>query len=154
MVRCAYRCCPRLYEDYYNQQHQTGHGLPVFVGSGGLGSVLSGIGRSLIPLFQRGGKALLREGARTGLQVVSDVASGKSAEASLKRRSGEAGERLLKRIKTSRAVAGRQTGRGTPKTKKKKTTTTTKKKMKKKKKNEIKKKKEMMKRRKKIKTNK
>ena len=130
MVRCAYRCCPRLYEDYYNQQHQTGHGLPVFVGSGGLGSVLSGIGRSLIPLFQRGGKALLREGARTGLQVVSDVASGKSAEASLKRRSGEAGERLLKRIKTSRAVAGRQTGRGTPKTKKK--TTTTKKKQKKK----------------------
>jgi len=126
MVRCAYRCCPRLYEDYYNQQHQTGHGgLPVFVGSGGLGSVLSGIGRSLIPLFQRGGKALLREGARTGLQVVSDVASGKSAEASLKRRSGEAGERLLKRIKTSRAVAGRQTGRGTPKTKKKKKTTTT-----------------------------
>ena len=127
MVRCAYRCCPRLYEDYYNQQHQTGHGgLPVFVGSGGLSSVLSGIGRSLIPLFQRGGKALLREGARTGLQVVSDVASGKSAEASLKRRSGEAGERLLKRIKTSRAVAGRQTGRGTPKTKKKKKTTTTK----------------------------
>ena len=124
MVRCAYRCCPRLYEDYYNQQHQTGHGgLPVFVGSGGLGSVLSGIGRSLIPLFQRGGKALLREGARTGLQVVSDVASGKSAEASLKRRSGEAGERLLKRIKTSRAVAGRQTGRGTKTAKTKKKTT-------------------------------
>ena len=122
MRSCNYQSCQQLYDDYYKQQ--VGHGLPVFVGGRnyrghGLGSLLAGIGRSVIPLPKRGGKALLKEGARTGLQVVSDLASGQRVGASLKRRSKEAGKRLLhsavsnpKRIKTSRQGGRKQTGGG------------------------------------------
>ena len=118
---CNYQSCQQLYDDYYSQQ--VGHGLPVFVGGRsyrghGLGSLLAGIGRAVVPLLKRGGKALLKEGARTGLQIVSDVASGQRVDSSLKRRSAEAGKRLLhnavnpKRIKTSRKSGRKQTGGG------------------------------------------
>ena len=77
--QCNYQSCQKLYDDYYAQQ--VGHGLPVFVGGRsyrghGLGSLLAGIGRAVVPLLKRGGKALLKEGARTGLQVVIDFALG------------------------------------------------------------------------------
>ena len=128
---CDYQSCQQLYDDYYGQQ--VGHGLPVFVGGRtyrghGLGSLLAGIGRAVVPLLKRGGKALLKEGARTGLQVVSDVASGQRVGSALKRRSAEAGKRLLqsavsgsgssrsrsspKRIKTTRMSGRKQTGGG------------------------------------------
>ena len=120
--QCDYQSCQKLYDDYYSQQ--VGHGLPVFVGGRtyrghGLGSLLAGIGRAVVPLLKRGGKALLKEGARAGLQVVSDVASGQRVGAALKRRSAEAGKRLLhsavtspKRIKTVRKSGRKQTGGG------------------------------------------
>lgn len=124
---CDYQSCQKLYDDYYSQQ--VGHGLPVFVGGRsyrghGLGSLLAGIGRAVVPLLKRGGKALLKEGARTGLQIVSDVASGQRVGSSLKRRSAEAGKRLLhnaanpKRIKTARKSGRKQTGGGRRKRKK------------------------------------
>ena len=119
----AYQCCPRLYEDYYN--NQVGHGLPVFVGGRsyrghGLGSLLAGIGRAVVPLLKRGGKALLKEGARTGLQVAQDVVSGQRIGSALQQRTGQAGKRLLdralstdgskqKRIKTDHASGRKQT---------------------------------------------
>ena len=123
---CNYQSCQKLYDDYYAQQV----GLPVFVGGRsyrghGLGSLLAGIGRAVVPLLKRGGKALLKEGARTGLQVVSDVASGQRVGASLKRRSAQAGKRLLhdavnpKRIKTTSKRGRKQTGAGLCKKKKK-----------------------------------
>ena len=125
---CNYQSCQKLYDDYYNQQ--VGHGLPVFTGGRsyrghGLGSLLAGIGRAVVPLLKRGGQALLKEGARTGLQIVSDVASGQRVGSSLKRRSAEAGKRLLhnaasgsKRIKTTRKSGRKQTGGGQRKRKK------------------------------------
>ena len=126
--QCTYQSCPRLYEDYYS--NQVGHGLPVFVGGRsirghGLGSLLAGIGRAVVPLLKRGGKALLKEGARTGLQVAQDVVSGRRFDTALKQRSRQAGKRLLnqatggggggggakrRRIKTSRGRGGKQTG--------------------------------------------
>ena len=123
--QCTYQSCPRLYEDYYS--NQVGHGLPVFVGGRsirghGLGSLLAGIGRAVVPLLKRGGKALLKEGARTGLQVAQDVVSGRRFDTALKQRSRQAGKRLLnqatgggggakrRRIKTSRARGGKQSG--------------------------------------------
>ena len=125
--QCTYQSCPRLYEDYYS--NQVGHGLPVFVGGRsirghGLGSLLAGIGRAVVPLLKRGGKALLKEGARTGLQVAQDVVSGRRFDTALKQRSRQAGKRLLnqatggggggggakrRRIKTSRGRGGKQT---------------------------------------------
>ena len=124
---CNYQSCQQLYDDYYSQQ--VGHGLPVFVGGRsyrghGLGSLLAGIGRAVVPLLKRGGKALLKEGARTGLQIVSDVASGQQVGSSLKRRSAEVGKRLLhnavnpKRIKTTRKSGRKQMGGGQRKRKK------------------------------------
>lgn len=119
---CNYQSCQKLYDDYYGQQ--VGHGLPVFTGGRsyrghGLGSLLAGIGRAVVPLLKRGGQALLKEGARTGLQIVSDVASGHKVGSALKRRSAEAGKRLLhsvagssKRIKTTRKSGRNQTGGG------------------------------------------
>ena len=130
-----YQSCPKLYEDYY--VNQVGHGLPVFVGGGGrrlyrghgFGSLLAGIGRAVVPLLKKGGKALLKEGARTGLRVAQDVMSGKRLGSALKQRAGQSGKRLLtqvlspspssqqqrkgrqKRIKTKRTAQGKQSGR-------------------------------------------
>ena len=67
---CHYKHDGRLYEDYY--QTQVGHGLPVFIGGKstrgrGLGNLLGGLFRSVVPLLKSGGKALLKEGAKTGM---------------------------------------------------------------------------------------
>ena len=127
--RYPYQSCPKLYEDYY--VNQVGHGLPVFVGGGGrrsyrghgFGSLLAGIGRAVVPLLKKGGKALLKEGARTGLRVAQDVMSGQRLGSALKQRARQSGKRLLtqvlspspsrkqKRIKTKRTAQGKQSGR-------------------------------------------
>ena len=87
--------------DYYKTVYndQIGNGLPVFVGGGmkgnGLGNVLSGLFRTAIPLLKRGGKALLKEGLRTGLNVANDVIEGQNIKSAIKSRSKNAGKRLL-----------------------------------------------------------
>jgi hypothetical protein len=88
----------KTYDDFFI--NQAGYGLPVFVGSRsqrgrGLGSFLSGIGRMVLPILKTGGKALLREGTRTGLSVLSDVLEGKNIKDSFKDHATEAGKRLL-----------------------------------------------------------
>ena len=88
----------KVYENYYCSQ--VGHGLPVFVGGRnirgrGLGNILGGLGRSVIPLLKSGGKALLKQGAKAGMEVVQDVLSGKSVKSALKNRTKAAGKRLL-----------------------------------------------------------
>ena len=101
----------KAYEDYYCSQ--AGHGLPVFIGGRnirgrGLGSLLGGIGRSLIPLLKSGGKALLKEGARTGMQVAHDVLSGQSVKSAMKQRAKQAGKRLFDQ------AVGQVVGRSAP----------------------------------------
>lgn len=88
----------KAYEDYYCSQ--AGHGLPVFIGrrhmrGRGLGSLLGGIGRSLIPLLKSGGKALLKEGARTGMQVAQNVLAGQNIKSAMKQGARQGGKRLL-----------------------------------------------------------
>ena len=88
----------RLYENYYVDQ--AGHGLPVFVGGrnyrgAGLGNVLAGIGRVIMPLIKKGGKAILNEGLRTGANVVQDLIAGRNVKTALKRRAEESGKRLF-----------------------------------------------------------
>ena len=93
-MRIPYRADPGLYDDYF--KNQIGHGMPVYIGRGGLGNVLSGLFRSVVPLIKRGGKALLKEGVRTAVQVGSDVLDGKNVKASLKSRAAETGKRMLR----------------------------------------------------------
>lgn len=95
--RSLYRCDGHVYDQYY----QKGGSLPVFVGSGasqrglGLGSVLGGLFRMAVPLLKQGGKALLKEGAKTGLQVAQDVMSGQTLKTAAQQRAKQAGKRLF-----------------------------------------------------------
>ena len=96
-MRVRYSPNPYLYDEYYSQ---SGGGYPVYVGGmrgSGLGSVLSGLFRSAIPLLKQGGKALLKEGINSGLHIAQDVLDGKNFKKSLKQQSRKTGNRLLKR---------------------------------------------------------
>ena len=96
-MRVRYTPNRHLYDEYYSQ---TGRGYPVYIGGmrgAGLGSVLSGLFRSAVPLLKKGGKVLLKEGLSSGLHVAQDVIGGKSFKNSVKQQSRKAGSRLLKR---------------------------------------------------------
>lgn len=89
---------PKVYEDFFCSQ--AGHGLPVFIGGRsqkgrGLGSFFSGLGRMILPWLKTGGKALLREGVGTGLQVAQDALAGRNVGNAFRERTKEAGGRLL-----------------------------------------------------------
>ena len=102
--KTPYRCDPRAYEHYYCQQ--VGRGLSVFSGGrnyrgGGLGSLLSGIGRAVMPLLKNTGKALLKQGVTSGLNIAQDVLSGQNLKSSFNKRAKEAGQSLLQRASNS-----------------------------------------------------
>ena len=104
---------PRVYEDFFCAQ--AGHGLPVFIGGRsqhghGLGSFFSGLGRTILPWIKTGGKALLREGLGTGLQVAQDALAGRNIGESFKEHAKEAGQRLLQGA--VQHVVGNQSGSG------------------------------------------
>ena len=83
-------CCDAsqgMYEDYYLRQ--SGSGLPVFQGSRGqrghgLGSMLSGLFRSAVPMLKRGLATFGKHALKTGLEIASDVADGTSFKDSAK----------------------------------------------------------------------
>ena len=85
-------CCEASrdqYETYY--MTQSGNGLPVFQGSRGqrghgLGSMLSGLFRSALPMIKSGLASLGKHALRTGLEIASDVADGSSFKDSAKAR--------------------------------------------------------------------
>ena len=52
---------------YVGTRYQRGHG--------GIGSFLSGLFHTVLPLLQRGAKAVGQEALRAGISVVSDVTS-------------------------------------------------------------------------------
>ena len=115
MTRGNYNPDSKFYEDYY--VNQAGFGLPVFIGGKsyrgrGLGNLLGGIGRTLLPLLKKGGRALLKEGTKTGLQIAQDVLSGREVKSSIKKRARLAGKRMLDSAVSS--VVGRAAPPGTP----------------------------------------
>ena len=77
-------CCDAskdLYESYYI--NQSGHGLSVFQGSRGqrghgLGSMLSGLFRSALPMIKRGLSAFGKHALKSGLEIANEVADGRS----------------------------------------------------------------------------
>ena len=85
-------CCDAsrgMYEDYYLAQ--SGNGLPVFQGSRGqrghgLGSMLSGLFRSAVPMLKRGLATFGKHALKTGLEIAGDVAEGKSFKDSARER--------------------------------------------------------------------
>ena len=85
-------CCDaskHLYENYYVDQ--SGNGLPVFVGSRGqrghgLGSILSGLFRSALPMIRRGLATFGKHALKTGLEIANDVVAGDTLKDSAKRR--------------------------------------------------------------------
>ena len=86
------------YEDYY--LHQAGTGLSVFAGNRtqaghGLGNILGGLARMVIPIIRKGGKSILKEGIRTGVDVLGDISQGQDIKSSLKRRAKESGSRIV-----------------------------------------------------------
>lgn len=86
------------FEDYYLRQ--AGSGLPVFIGnrhqSGhGIGNLLGGLARMMVPVLRRGGRTLLREGLRTGVDVLGDVSRGGNLKSSLKKRAKQTGNRIV-----------------------------------------------------------
>ena len=97
-MRCTYHCNSKRFEDYYSTQ--VGKGLSVFAGAPyqrgyGIGNILSGLTRSLVPLLQAGGKSLLKEGAKAGVNVARDLLAGQKLSSSLKRHGKRAGGQLL-----------------------------------------------------------
>lgn len=87
-----------MYEDYYMQQHhngiQSGGGMPVFSGyrhqrGHGIGSVLSGLFRSAVPMIKRGLAFVGKKALKTGAHIASDLLEGKSFGESARKRVGD-----------------------------------------------------------------
>jgi hypothetical protein len=100
-----------MYEDYYAAQNGRG-GMPVFAGSRGqrghgLGSMLSGLFRSAMPMIKQGLSAFGKQALRTGAQVVSDWADGGNIGESFKQRSRQGIKELVAPLADSE-----QTGSG------------------------------------------
>jgi len=85
-------CCDAtrdLYEEYYSRQN--GGEIPVFAGRRfqrrhGLGSILGGfIRRLVLPFFKTNAKSMLKNAAKTGVEVASDI-DGRSFSDSVKDR--------------------------------------------------------------------
>ena len=60
-----------------------------------MGNLLVGIARMVVPVLKRGGKTLLKEGLRAGVDILGDVVGGDGIKASAKRRLKQSGQRLL-----------------------------------------------------------
>ena len=96
-------CCEnnqKLYDDYYSMQ--AGSGLPVFVGARmqrghGIGSVLSGLFQSALPVLKKGAAAIGKQALRTGVDFAGDLLQGKSAKEAAANRAKEAASTLLDR---------------------------------------------------------
>ncbi len=85
------------YEDHYMKQAYGG-GLPVFIGGQrgrGIGGIFNGLARMIIPVLKRTGKTVLKEGLRSGVDVLGDIVSGRNVKSSFKKRAKQAGTRLV-----------------------------------------------------------
>jgi hypothetical protein len=107
-------CCDhddqKAYENYY--QNQCGHGMPVFYGARmqrghGLGSIFSGLFRTVFPILKRIAPIIGRKALQTGVQIAGDVASGQSFKNAAKTRVVDViNEGINKIIPTQEAQSG------------------------------------------------
>jgi len=101
-------CCDAsrgMYEDYYMKQSGAGGGMPVFAGARfqkghGLGSILSGLFRRVLPFLRANGRNFANNLIDTGANVVRDVFdNGKKFGDSLKERVPEGIKRTVHDLK-------------------------------------------------------
>ena len=84
---------------YNEEQQQIGSGfsgVPYQRGYG-LGGLLGGLFRSILPMAKSALKTVGKEALRTGVGIASDVLAGEKLETSAKERARAAGQSLLKR---------------------------------------------------------
>ena len=99
------------YKDYYiKSQFGRGGVLPAYKGAPiqkghGLGSFLSGLFRSAVPMLSSVGRSVAKNAGKallsTGAEILGDVLSGKNVKSSIVNRSKTAGQHLLKRAATA-----------------------------------------------------
>jgi hypothetical protein len=101
-------CCDAsrdMYEDYYIKQSGGGGAMPVFAGARfqkghGLGSILSGLFRRVLPFLRANGRNFAGNLIDTGLNVAQDVLNnGKKFGESLKERVPEGIKRTVQDLK-------------------------------------------------------
>ena len=86
-----------MYECYYKEQ--AGSGLPIFVGARGqrghgLGSFVSGLFRSAVPMIKKGLATFGKHALQTGLEIANDAVDGGNLKSSAKRRIPQGIKRL------------------------------------------------------------
>ena len=103
-MRCKTFFCDasrHMYENYYTKQNGGQANIPVFVGrrfqrGHGLGQIVGGLfNRYVIPFAKNLGKRALSNVVKTGMEVASDVASGKKVKEAIKERGVAAIKRTL-----------------------------------------------------------
>ena len=94
-MRAGKYCCDdrKVYEDYC--LNQCGHGMLVFYDAlmqrgHGLGSIFSGLFRSIFPMLKRVAPVIGKKALQTGIDIVSDEAAGQSLKESAKSRVSDA----------------------------------------------------------------
>jgi hypothetical protein len=107
----------QFYEDYYVTQDGYGMSIPIFKGrivmpGNGIGSLFSGLFRSAIPLLKRGALSAGKKLLTGGVDVLSDIAGGKSLKQSAKSRLKTAGGELLADVRDT--ILGRGNSYATP----------------------------------------
>jgi hypothetical protein len=106
-------CCDAsraMFEDYYMRQQNGGGGMPVFSGARmqkghGLGNILRGLFRKIVPFIQRNAKAVGTRALKTGMEIADDVLEGRSLKES-------ASKRIPAGIKRMASTINWQTGSG------------------------------------------
>lgn len=116
-----------MYEEYY--MNQAGYGLPYYTGvpymkGYGLGGILSGVLRSVVPMFKSAGKAILREGLKTGTGILSDTLEGKNIKEAASQRLSQSAKHLTQRATNNLVNRLNKTASGRVNRKRKKTTKT------------------------------
>ena len=104
-MKVAYKPDAKLFEDYYVNQAGNGYN-PVFSGSRmqrghGIGSVFSGLFKAAAPLLKRGAKAIGKQALSTGMELASDLITGKNFKTAAKSRLRNAGSNLINEAVTS-----------------------------------------------------
>lgn len=92
--------------------HQYGGNLAAFHGARvqkgyGLGNLLKGAFRSIIPLIKEAGKTVGRSAFHAGTQVLGDIFEGKNLKKSVQNRTSQAGQKLRRKaIKKAKSMIG------------------------------------------------
>jgi hypothetical protein len=91
----------RAFENYYCCQ--SGDGMPVFAGARyqrghGIGSLFSGLFRSIMPLIKKAAPIIGRKALEAGANIIGDVGSGRSFKDSAKQHASNAFSESIKSL--------------------------------------------------------